>query len=207
MLLASAILMGAFLLTSVYLQEVLRSAPLETGLEFLPIALATGAGAHAGGQLVRRAGVRAAMAVAFSLAGTGTLLLSRIDAVGSYGGEVLPGMLIAGAGLGMAMVSVALAVLTGAREDDAGMLSGRNTTGHEVGGALGVAALMTIATRAIGADGAAPGRDALAGGLGDGFLAAAGIAVAGLLVALVLLPAADRFLQGLREAPGGVSMH
>jgi hypothetical protein len=98
-------------------------------------------------------------------------------------------------------------VLTGAREDDAGMLSGLNTTGHEIGGALGVAALTTIATGAIDTAGATSARDALASGLGDAFLAAAAIAGAGLFVALLLLPAASRFLPRLRESPQPIGIH
>jgi EmrB/QacA subfamily drug resistance transporter len=207
MLLGSAVLVGSFLLTSVYMQEVLGSSALETGLGFLPIAVAAAAGAHAGSQLARHVGVRVALAAAFALAGIGTLLLSRIDAAGSYFGDILPGMLIAGAGLGIAMVSVAVAVLTGVREDDAGMLSGLNTTGHEVGGALGVATLTTIAAGGIDSAAGAPGREALATGLGDAFLAAAAIAAAGVVIALVLLPAASRFLPRLREAPEPVSIH
>ncbi len=204
MLLASAMLMGSFLLTSIYLQQVLGSSALETGVGFLPIALAAGAGAHLGSQLVRRAGVRAGMVAAFSLAATGSLLLSRLDAAGSYAADVLPGMLVTAFGLGVAMVCVAIAVLTGAGDEDAGMLSGLNTTGHEIGGTLGVAALTTIATAAIDA---APSRAELAAGLGDAFLAAAGIAAAGLLLALALLPAASRFVPRLREAPQAVSIH
>jgi EmrB/QacA subfamily drug resistance transporter len=207
MLMASAILMGSFLLTSVYLQEVLGGSPLETGLEFLPIALAVGAGAHAGSQLVHRLGVRTPMTVAFALAGLGALLLSGVDAGGSYLGDVLPGMLIAGVGLGTAMVSVAVAMLSGAQEEDAGMLSGLNTTGHEIGGSLGLAALTTIAAGTIDASGGAPGRAALAAGLGDAFLAAAAIAGAALVVALLALPPARRFLHRLREAPAAVSIH
>jgi hypothetical protein len=186
---------------------VLHASPLEAGLEFLPIAIAIGLGAHAGGHLVRRAGVRGPMAAAFALAAAGFLFLSGLDAGGTYVADVLPGMAVAGLGLGMAMVAVAVAVLTGARDDDAGMLSGLNTTGHEVGGALGVATLTTIAAGAIGAAGARPGPDAIAAGLGDAFLAAAGIAGAGLAVALLALPAARRFVPRLREAPQPVSMH
>jgi EmrB/QacA subfamily drug resistance transporter len=207
MLLASAILMGSFLLTSIYLQEVLGGSPLETGLEFLPIALAVGAGAHAGGHLVHRLGVRAPLALAFGLAGAGALLLSRVDGHGSYLGDVLPGMLIAGVGLGVAMVSVAVAMLTGAREEDAGMLSGLNATGHELGGSLGVAALTTIAAGAIDTGAGSPAGAGMAAGLGDAFLAAAAIAGIGLVVALAVLPAAGRFLPRLREAPAAVSIH
>jgi EmrB/QacA subfamily drug resistance transporter len=204
MLPASAILFGSFLLTSVYLQEVLGSSPLETGLEFLPIAAAAGLGAHLGGRLIRQAGVRVAMAAAFALAGAGMLLLSQVDASGSYLGDVLPGMLVTGVGLGVAMVSVAIAVLTGAQEDDAGMLSGLNSTGHEVGGAFGVAALTTIATGGLGAS---SGVGALAGGLSDAFLVAAGIAGAGLVLALALLPSAGGFLPQLRDSAEPVSIH
>jgi predicted MFS family arabinose efflux permease len=198
MMLASAVLFGAFLLTSLYLQEVVGATPLEAGLEFLPIAVATGLGAHAAGHVVRRHGVRLTMALAFVLAGAGMALMSRVGAGGSYVADVLPWMVIAGLGLGMAMVSVAVAVLTGADDRDAGMLSGLNTTGHEVGGAFGVAVLTTVVASTQGT---------LVDGLGDAFLTAAGIAGAGLVVALLALPSAGRFLPLLRESPQPVTMH
>jgi len=206
MLLASAILIGSFLLTSVYLQEVLGASPLETGLGFLPIAVVAGAGAHIGSQLVRRVGVRTGMAAAFVLAGVGTLLLSRIGGTGSYPGDILPGMLLTGLGLGIALVSATVSVLTSAGEDDAGMLSGLTNTGHEIGGALGLATLTTIAAQTIGTA-AAPGRVALAAGLGHAFLAAAVLSGAGLLLALVLLPAASQFLPRLRQAGRPIAIH
>jgi EmrB/QacA subfamily drug resistance transporter len=206
MLLASAILIGSFLLTSVYLQEVLGASPLETGLGFLPIAAAAAAGAHISSNLVRRIGVRALLAAAFGVAGVGTLLLSRIGGTGSYAEDILPGMLITGFGLGLALVSATVSVLTSAGEEDAGMLSGLNNTGHEIGGALGLATLTTIAAQTIGTA-AAPGRAALAVGLGHAFLAAASLAGAGLLLALILLPAAGEFLPRLREAGQPVAIH
>jgi EmrB/QacA subfamily drug resistance transporter len=205
MLLASAVLMGTFLLSSVYLQEVLGASALETGLGLLPAAVAAGAGAHLGGQLVQRYGVRGPMALAVALTAAGELLLSGADAGGDYVADVLPGLVVGVGGLGIAMVAVAVAVLTGAREEETGMLSGLNTTGHEVGGALGVAALTTIAAGAIG--GGLPGGEALATGLGDAFLAGAGIAGAGLVLALAVLPRAGAFLPKLRAAPAHVSMH
>src|SRR3954471_7146227 len=150
MLAASAILFGSFLLTSMYLQEVLGTGALETGLAFLPMAVIIGLGAHLGSHLVGHAGLRVAMATAFALTAGGMLLLAGVDSHGSYAGDVLPGMLVAGLGLGIALVSVALAVLTGAADDEAGVAAGLNTTGHEIGGSLGVAVLVTIATDAIG---------------------------------------------------------
>jgi EmrB/QacA subfamily drug resistance transporter len=197
MLAASAVLFGAFLLTSLYLQNVLGTGALQTGLAFLPLAVATGFGAHAGSQIVSRAGVRVPLAAAFAVAAAGLLLLSGVDAHGSYLADVLPGMLVTGVGLGVVLVCVAVAVLTGAREEETGMLSGLNTTGHEIGGSLGVAVLLTIATGAVG--GAAPA--SLASGLGDAFLAAAALAVAASLVALLVLPSAKTFLPKMRVAP------
>src|SRR5829696_4090594 len=150
MLAASAVLFGSFLLTSIYLQDVLGTGALETGLAFLPMAVIIGLGAHVGSHFVGHAGLRIAMAAAFALIAGGMLLISGVNSGGSYAGDVLPGMLVGGLGLGIALVGVALSVLTGAADDEAGMLSGLNTTGHEIGGSLGVAVLVTIASGAIG---------------------------------------------------------
>jgi len=201
MLAASAVLFGSFLLTSIYLQEVLGTGALETGLAFLPMAVIIGLGAHLGGHLVGHAGLRIAMAAAFALTAAGMLLLAGVDGDGGYVSDVLPGMLVAGLGLGIALVSVALSVLTGAADDEPGMLSGLNTTGHEIGGSLGVAVLVTIATGAIGTDRSASGVAALAGGLGDAFLVSGVIAAVAAVVALFVLPPAASFLPKLRVAP------
>ena len=111
------------------------------------------------------------MAAGFTVTAGGLLLLSGVDAGGRYVTDVLPGMLVAGLGLGVVLVSVAVAVLSGARDEESGMLSGLNTTGHEIGGSLGIAVLLTVATGATGADGVPT-----ANGLADAFLVAAGVA-------------------------------
>ena len=67
-------------------------------------------------------------------------------------------MLVAGFGLGIAVVSVSIAILTGARDDESGMISGLNSTGHEIGGTIGIAVFSTIAAGATGALGGAAGR-------------------------------------------------
>jgi EmrB/QacA subfamily drug resistance transporter len=199
MLAASALLFGSFLLTSIYLQDVLGTGALETGLAFLPIAVTVGAGAHAGTHLAGHVGPRIAMAAAFALTAAGMLLLAGVDSHGSYAGDVLPGMLVAGLGLGIALVSVAISVLTGAAEDEAGMLSGLNTTGHEIGGSLGVAVLVTVATSAVGA--ASSSSASLASGLGDAFLLSSILAAVAGVVALFVLPSAASFLPKMRVAP------
>jgi EmrB/QacA subfamily drug resistance transporter len=196
MLAASAVLFGSFLLSSLYLQNVLGTGALETGVAFLPFAVAIAAGVHVGTNVIARAGVRIPLAAGFAIAAAGMLLLSGVSDHGSYAGDVLPGMLIAGIGLGIVLVAVAVAVLTGAPDHETGMLSGLNTTGHEIGGSLGVAILATIAGGA--ATGPAAG---LANGIGDAFLAAGAIAGAASLAALVILPSARSFLPKLAAAP------
>jgi hypothetical protein len=197
MLVASAVLFGMFLLSSLYLQNVLGTGPLATGLGFLPVALAVGAGAHVGSHLVRHGGVRAPMAGAFAVTAGGLLLLAGVEQNGSYALDVLPGMVIGGLGLGVVLVAVAVAVLTGARDDETGMLAGLNTTGHEIGGSFGVAVLVTVAAAAT----ATASRSASASGISDAFLAAAALAVAGSVIALIALPPATSFLPKLRLAP------
>ncbi len=203
MIAASSVLFGTFLLTSMYLQDVLGTSPLETGLGFLPIAIAAALGSHVGSRIVGEAGLRRAMVIAFALVSTGTFLLSGVDAGGSYVGDVLPGMVIAGLGFGIALVSVALSVLTGAPEHETGMLSGLNTTGHEVGGSLGIAVLVSIATSAAGGAASPAG---LADGIGDAFFVAGIIAATAGIVAPAVLPSAASFLPKLQVAPR-ISVH
>jgi EmrB/QacA subfamily drug resistance transporter len=195
MLAAAAALFGTFLLISLYMQDGLGTGPLLTGLGFLPLAVALAAGVHAGQHLLQRAGLRLPMAAGFVVAAGGMLLLSRADAGGggSYLADVLPGMLVTGLGLGVVLVSVSVSVMTGAAEEESGMLSGLNTTGHEIGGTIGIAVLATVA-----AGGGATSRP---GGIDDAFLVIAATAAVAGVVALVVLPSAASFLPKLRLAP------
>jgi EmrB/QacA subfamily drug resistance transporter len=203
MLVGSGVLFGTFLLSSLYLQDVLGTGPLATGLAFLPLAAAAGVGAHLGVQLVGRFGVRLPLAGAFAIAAAGMLLLAGVGANGGYVADLLPGLVIAGLGLGMVLALVGVSVLSGARDEETGMLSGLNATGHEIGGTLGIAVLVTIATSGAAS---AIGR-AGADGIADGFLAAGVLAAFGSLIALVVLPAARSFLPKLRLAPSSMPIH
>jgi EmrB/QacA subfamily drug resistance transporter len=193
MLAVSSVLFGSFLLVSMYMQNVLRAGPLETGLAFLPLALALAAGVHAGSHVVTHAGVRTPMAAGFAIAAGGLLLLSGVEADGNYLADVLPGMLVAGLGMGAVLVAVSVSIMTGASEDENGMLSGLNTTGHEIGGSIGIAVLATIASGTAG--------QASPEAVSDAFLAATIIASSASIVALVVLPSAATFLPKLRLAP------
>jgi EmrB/QacA subfamily drug resistance transporter len=203
MLAAAGSIFGLFLLSSLYLQNVLGMGPLATGLAFIPLALSAGIGAHGAGHLVARHGVRGPLAGAFAVAAVGMILLSRLDQHGSYLADVLPGMLIAGLGLGVAVVSVSMAILTGSRAEEAGMLSGLNSTGHEIGGTLGIAIFSTIAAAGSGA---ILGPHAAAG-IGHAFLIAALVATLAGLVAVTVLPRAQHFLPKLRVNPSPMPVH
>ena len=202
MLAAAGSIFGLFLLSSMYLQNVLGMGPLTTGLAFIPLALAAGVGAHAAGHITVKHGIRGPLAAAFLIAAAGMTLLAHVGEDGSYVADVLPGMLVAGFGLGIAVVSVSIAILTGAREDEGGMISGLNSTGHEIGGTVGVAIFSTIAA----------GSGALAGpqtasGIAHAFIAAGVLASVASLVALAVLPRARHFVPKLRLNPTAMPIH
>ena len=202
MLAAAGSLFGLFLLSSLYLQNVLDMGPLATGLAFIPLAVSAGIGAHAAGHIVSHRGVRGPLAAAFAVTAGGMALLAHVGQNGSYLADVLPGMLIAGAGLGVAVVSVSISILTGAREEETGMISGLNSTGHEIGGTIGIAILSTIAAGA----GVLAGPHA-ASGIAHAFVAAGVLAGVASLVALAVLPRSRHFLPKLRLNPSAMPIH
>jgi EmrB/QacA subfamily drug resistance transporter len=203
MLAAAGSIFGLFYLCSVYLQNVLGTSPLMTGLAFIPLALAAGVGAHGAGHIVGRHGVRAPLASAFAIATAGMALLAHVGADGTYLRNVLPGMLVAGFGLGIAVVSVSIAILTGARESESGMISGLNSTGHEIGGTIGIAIFSTIAAGASGALGAAHAASAVS----HAFVAAGILTSLASLVAFAVLPHAREFVPKLRLNPIAIPAH
>jgi EmrB/QacA subfamily drug resistance transporter len=202
MLAAAGSLFGLFLLSSLYLQNVLGMGPLATGLAFIPLAVAAGIGAHAAGHIVSRHGVRGPLTAAFVIAAGGMTLLAHVGETGSYLRDVLPGMLVAGLGLGVAVVSVSIAILTGARDEETGMISGLNATGHEIGGTIGIAIFSTIAA----GTGILAGPHA-ASGISHAFIAAALLTSVAGLVALAVLPRARHFVPKLRLKPLAMPAH
>ena len=161
-----------------------------------------GIGAHAAGHIVSKHGVRAPLAGAFLVSAVGMTLLAHVGENGSYLRDVLPGMLVAGVGLGVAVVSVSIAILTGAREEETGMISGLNSTGHEIGGTIGIAIFATIAA----GSGAIAGPQA-ASGIAHAFIAAGLLASVASLVALAVLPRARHFVPKLRLNPSAMPSH
>jgi len=177
---ATGILVGTFFLNSLYLQDVQRASPLRVGLEFLPLALVIGAGAHLASRLLPRAGSRALIVAGLVVMGAGALLLTGVSARSGYLTGFLPGLLVVGMGTGLVFPATAVTAMSDIAEDRAGLASGLMTTAHEIGAALGVAVFSAVAVAAGGG---------IAAGYRHGFMVAAAVAAGLAVVAAVAVPA------------------
>jgi MFS family permease len=180
----TGILVGTFFLNSLYLQHVLDASALETGLGFLPLALAIGAAAHVASGLLPRVGTRTVVVAGLVLVAAGALVLAAAPDEASYPLHVLPGFLVLGVGMGLVFPGVTVTALYRVDPEEAGLASGFMATSHEIGAALGVAVLSAIAATA----GDITTLTGITAGYQDGFIAAAGIAVALGAVALWSVP-------------------
>jgi EmrB/QacA subfamily drug resistance transporter len=187
MLAASGLLISGFFLNSLLLQRVMGLTALGTGLVFLPVAVATIVGAQAAAHLVARLGSRPVAAAGFALAAIGMALLAGVPADGDAVGDVLPGFTLAAAGLGMAFVTATTTAMAQVDPDRAGMVSGVVNTAHELGAALGVALVSTIAGASVELGPAAA--QAATTGFDHAFLACAILAGLVAVAASWLLPA------------------
>ena len=186
--------MSAFFFLTLYLQHALGHSPLQTGLEFLPGALLLVAAAHAGGRLVGRLGARPVLATGLTLGAAGALLLSGVSAGGSYVSDVLPGLLVLDLGIGLAASGIFITALAGVSDDRAGMVSGLTTTAHEIGIAIVLPVLSTVAVGGIagGLENAAfLEAGALVDGFADAFRAAAAIAFGAAMLSVLALRQSD----------------
>jgi EmrB/QacA subfamily drug resistance transporter len=151
---ASLLFMASFIsytfLLTLYLQDVLRFPPLQGGLAWIPLGLSIGAGIAAATSAVPRAGVRAVTAVGFAGAGLGLFLASALRPDGSYLTGVLPGMVVFGFFAGATMPAATSAALHRVTVQDSSLASGVQSTMQQVGAALGLATLVTLAVRRAG---------------------------------------------------------
>ncbi|HSJ18232.1 MAG TPA: MFS transporter, partial [Solirubrobacterales bacterium] len=187
--------LSAFFFLSLYLQGILGHSALRTGLEFLPGAILLVVAAHAGGALVARFGPKAVLASGMTLGALGAFLLSAAPADGSFVADVLPGMLVLDAGIGLSAAGIFITAMSGVSEREAGLVSGLTTTSHELGIALVLPVLSTIAASRIGSGTleAAAGLDpaVVTSAFGDAFRAAAAISLGAALLAIVALRRGD----------------
>ena len=189
-LLFSAALFPMWYVGSLYMQQVLSLEPITTGIVFLPMALTIMVCAQRAGRLVGRFGIKTVLTCGLTMMTCGILLFARIGTSGSaiqY--IVLPGILTA-AGIGLSVVTSTIAATQTATSDQAGLASGLVNTSRQVGGGLGLAVLISIATlytsHQITQN--ATATQALTAGFRLAYLIGAGLCAAAALLTLVALP-------------------
>jgi len=196
-LLIGASLFAMFFFLSRYMQEVLRYSALKAGLSYLPLALAIIASAGIASVLVTKLGFKKVLLAGLGLVTVALLWFAQVPVQGSYVSDLLGPMVVAAVGLGFAFVPVTIAAVSRVSEDESGLASGLINTSQQIGGALGLAVLGTIASAkttdlmsAAGGDPAAvPG--ALTEGFQLAFLTGAGFAVIGIIATLVFVRGED----------------
>jgi EmrB/QacA subfamily drug resistance transporter len=140
-----ASIFSMFYFLSLYMQQVLGYSPLKTGVGYLSVSLAIVIASGIAQNLVSKFGVRNVLAAGMFLAGGGLVYFSQISVHGSYLRTLLPGFLLAGVGMGLGFVPVTIGAVSGVTAREAGVASGLLNTAEQIGGALGVAVLSTIA--------------------------------------------------------------
>jgi EmrB/QacA subfamily drug resistance transporter len=188
-------LFSMFFFISLYMQDVLHFSPIKTGLSYLPLAGGIIVSAGAASVLVTRVGFKPALIAGMTMIAGALVWFSRVHAPGgSYLGDVLGPSVLAALGLGFAFVPVTIAAVTGVQPHEAGLASGLINTAQQVGGALGLAILATVAnsrTQSLLHAGAHTTSVALTKGYDRAFLFGAGFAVVGILLAAFMISSRD----------------
>jgi EmrB/QacA subfamily drug resistance transporter len=146
MFLAFSGMFAMFFFNTLYIQQVLGFGPLKAGVAFLPFTAGVMLSAGLASGLAPRIGVRPVAAAGMVLTVVGMILFARMPVDGSYAVDVLPGMILGSLGMGAIFMPLTLVATTGLEDEDQGLASGLFNTSQQVGGALGLAILTTIAT-------------------------------------------------------------
>jgi MFS family permease len=189
---------GMFLMLTLYMQQVLGYSPMETGVAYLAVAGTAILWSAVAAQLVTRIGVKPVLIVGMTALTAGLVYFTQVSVGGSYVTDLLPGFLLIGVGLGFSFVPISIAALAGVQPAEAGLASGLINTSQQIGGALGIAALSSIATSTTGdqlSTGTVPAF-ALTNGFQDAFVAGALVAFVGILVSIFVVRGRD-----LEEVP------
>jgi EmrB/QacA subfamily drug resistance transporter len=194
-LLVGMSLFSMFFFISLYLQDVMHYSPIKTGISYLPLAVGIIISAGAAAQLVTRVGFKSPLIAGMLLIAAGLFWFSQVPGTGgSFAADVLGPSLLAAVGLGLSFVPVTIAAVTGTKPHEAGLASGLINTSEQVGGALGLAILATVAnsrTQSLFHAGVHSSAVALTKGYDRAFLVGAGFAVAGAILAAVLISSRD----------------
>jgi EmrB/QacA subfamily drug resistance transporter len=191
MLLLGSLAFSMTYVLTLYAQEVLGYSALEFGLTSIVIPAGAAVGSMAAQALVPRVGFRPVAAAGMVFLAAGSLLLTQVSVGGSYFGDIFFGLLVFGPGIGLAFVTATVAGLAGVADEESGLASGLSNTAFQMGNALGIAIVSTVAaSRTDEVLATTPGTHPLAAltlGFRSGFLACALLAGVGLTLALLLL--------------------
>jgi MFS family permease len=178
----ASIAFSNFFMLALYLQQVLHYSAAQNGVAFLAIAATIAVVSNFAGPLVRRLGARPVLATGLTILALSEGWLLRLPAHGHYAYDLLPAFLLMGLGMALSWVSVTIAALSGVSPADAGIASGIANTARQIGGALGLAAVTTIAAPSNGATAVQLTND-----FHHAFVALFGLLIAAIVVTLVFL--------------------
>jgi len=184
---------GMFLMLTLYMQQVLGYSPLRTGVGYLAVAGTAIVWSALAAQLVTRIGVKPVLVVGMTALTAGLVYFTQVSVGGSYLGDLLPGFLLISVGIGFSFVPISIAALAGVKNSEAGLASGLFNTSQQIGGALGIAALSSIATSTTSNE-VSSGTVlnlALTDGFRSAFVGGAAVALVGILVALFVVSRRD----------------
>jgi EmrB/QacA subfamily drug resistance transporter len=192
-LLVGASLFSMFFFITLYMQQVLGYSAIKAGLSYLPLAVMIIVASAIASQLVTRIGFKPVLAAGMTFIAVALVWFSQVSVDGGFATDILGPSLLAATGLGFAFVTTTIAAVSGIRDQESGLASGLINTSQQIGGALGLAVLATIANSRTDDLVASSGGDpaALPNALNEGFQAAflggAAIAVLGLVLTLALI--------------------
>jgi EmrB/QacA subfamily drug resistance transporter len=192
-LLVGASLFSMFYFISLYMQQVLGYSAIHAGLSYLPLALTIMASAGIASGLVTKVGYKPVLTIGLLFIVAGLAWFSRVSVGGGFTTDILGPSLLAAAGLGFAFVTTTIAAVAGVEEKESGLASGLINTSQQIGGALGLAVLSSLATSHT-ADVLADGsglKDALTEGFQVAFLGGSAIALLGFVLTLILIKGSD----------------
>jgi EmrB/QacA subfamily drug resistance transporter len=193
-LLLGASLFSMFFFISLYMQQVLGYSAIHAGLSYLPLAVTIIIAAALGGQLVTRFGFKPILAAGMLFIAGGLLWFSQVSVGGGFLTDILAPSLLAAIGLGFGFVTSTIAAVAGVEDREQGLASGLINTSQQIGGALGLAVLSTLATTRtddVMATGQSTLPNALTEGFQTAFLGGAVIALLGFVATLILIRTRD----------------
>ncbi len=190
-LLVGLTLFSVFFFLTLYMQQVLRFSPIQAGFAYVPFTVGIIVSSALGAVLVGRFGVRWLLMAGLLVMSAGLFLLTRLPDHGSYATNILPAFIVTALGAGMVFLPMTNAAVSGADADDAGLASALLNTSQQVGGAVGLALLSTIATSfttsVLASNPHAGLPHALVAGFTRGFVVAAVFALAAAIVAMLTI--------------------